>query len=173
MTKKLPLYSALALFFMALALVLSSGCDNRAEQAAAYNDRVVALQSNLVIHLNALDSALNDHDTDQAELLRLELLAQLNVHLTALDSLGSFEEDAELIEASKNLFASYNRVVSTDYARFIALMSLSDTLFTTAAQEEAFKLEDRLISQVDSAHEAFRLRQEAFGARYRLVFETP
>lgn len=173
MTKKLPLYSAFALFFLALALVLSSGCDNRAEQAAAYNDRVVSLQTDLVTRLNALDSALNNLDTEQAERLRLELLERLNVHFTALDSFGSFEEDTELIEASKNLFTAYSKVVSTDYARFIALMSLPDTQFTTDAQEEAFKLEKRLISQVDSAHEAFRLRQEAFGARYRLVFETP
>ncbi len=173
MTKKLPLYSAFALFFMALALVFSSGCDNRAEQAAAYNDQVVALQTDLVMRLNALDSALNSLDTEQAERLRLELLDQLKLHLNQLDTLGAFDDDHELLEASKSLFSTYNQVVSTDYERFITLMALPDTLFTTDAQEEAFKLEDRLISQVDSAHEAFRQRQEAFGVRYRLVFETP
>lgn len=173
MTKKLPLYSAFALFFMALALVISSGCDSRAEQAAAYNDRVVALQDDLINRFNALDSALNSLDASEAERIRLELLAQAAIHLTALDSLGSFEEDPELLEASKALFATYTRLASHDYKRFIDLLALPDTLFTTEAQEEAFRLEDRLITQVDSAHEVFRQQQQAFGARYRLVFETP
>lgn len=173
MTKKLPLYSAFALFFLALALVISSGCDSRAEQAAAYNDRVVALQSDLINRFNALDSALNSMDAQEAERIRLELLSQVSVHISALDSLGSFEEDPELLEATKSLFSTYTRLVSDDYKRFIDLLALPDTLFTTDAQEEAFKLEDRLISQVDSAHEVFRQQQQAFGARYRLIFETP
>lgn len=170
MKKKLPIYSAFGLLAFALFLLLSAGCNSRAKKAAEYNDRIVAVQSELVRSLNTLDSVINADDLEQARVQLSDFRSSVKDAMRKLDNIGDFEGDTDFKQATHQLFVSYDEVAANDYGTLIELLSRPDTLFTPEVQKEAFRVEESLISQIERAHSRFEQDQHLFGKRYRLSF---
>lgn len=170
MKKKLPIYSAFGLLAFALFLLLSAGCNSRAKKAAEYNDRIVAVQTNLVKSLNQLDSVINADDLDQARQHLTDFRGDVKDAMRQLDSIGDFDGDTDFKEATHRLFITYDELASDDYNQLIGLLALPDTLFSPEVQKEAFQIEETLISEIKRAHSRFEEDQKLFGKRYRLSF---
>ncbi len=170
MKKKLPIYSAFGLLAFALFLLLSAGCNSRAKKAAEYNDQIVAVQTNLVKSLNALDSVINADDLDGARNQLTDFRAAVKDAMRKLDAIGDFEGDADFKEATHRLFVTYDELAESDYDELVGLLALPDTLFTPEIQKVAFRVEESLISQIKRAHSRFEEDQKLFGKRYRLSF---
>jgi hypothetical protein len=170
MNKKIPLLSAYALFIFAIALITASGCDSRAEQAAAYNDEIIRRQAKIVEAINKLDSSLNNIEFETMGQRKRELVAVIDEGLVELNQLGPFDEDTTFLGATKSLFHAYHDLVESDYTRLIELISLPDTAFTSVVQEEAFAVERRVVERIRALHSGFEQAQTEFGNTYRLEF---
>lgn len=170
MKKRLPLISAYILFIFAIALVTVSGCDSRAEQAAAYNDEIIRRQAKIVEAINLLDSSLNNMAFEIMDQRRNELAAAIDQGLLELEEVGPFDEDSSFYAATESLFKAYKDLVETDYQRLTELISLPDSAFTVEAQEEAFIVERRVVERIRAEHQTFEDAQKEFGEKYRLSF---
>lgn len=170
MKKKLPIISAYALFVIAVALITVSGCDSRAEQAAAYNDEIIRRQAKIVEAINSLDSSLNNIEFESMNDRKSALVATIDEGLTELDQLGPFNEDSTFLGATRALFLAYHDLVESDYNRLIELISLPDSAFTSEVQEEAFAVERRVVERIRALHAGFEAAQTEFGNAYRLEF---
>jgi hypothetical protein len=170
MNKKIPLISAYAIFTVAIALITASGCDSRAEQAAAYNDEIIRRQAKIVQAINGLDSSLNNIEFESMGQRKNELVTAIDEGLVELNQLGPFNEDSTFLAATKGLFQAYHDLVESDYSRLIELISLPDTAFTSEVQEEAFAVERRVVERIRTLHAGFEQAQTQFGNTYRLEF---
>jgi len=172
MKKKLPVISAYALLAFAVGLVIFSGCDNRAQKAAAYNDQIVRVQSDLVTHLNLLDSTLNAVAIDEATAALDRFHENLLKSREALATLSAFEGDSTFLVSALTLIAEYENAASAHYPLLIDLLELPDTSFTPEVQKRAFAVEEALITHIREAHLQYERAQRSFGERYKLVFKS-
>lgn len=154
----------------AICITLSA-CSSKAEEAAAYNDRLIAQQSYILDALNELDSTLNELDTTQIDDAYHILRGRIREGMRQVDSIGTFREDESLQSATIELFKGYDEIVAGPYQRLIELMELPDTAFTKVEQKRALMLEDEIIQEVESLHEDFIVKQNDFGEKYNVIFE--
>ena len=154
-----------------LVATLVVGCNSKSEEAAAYNDRLIAQQEYILDALNELDSTLNALDTTRIDDAYHILRGRIREGLRQVDSIGTFQKDESLQAATIELFKGYDEIVAGPYQRLIELMELPDTSFTQVEQKRALMLEDEIIEGVESLHQDFILRQNDFGERYNIVFE--
>lgn len=163
--------TSLHIFASILIVAFALGCNSKSEEAAAYNDRLIAQQEYILDALNELDSTLNALDTTRIDDAYHILRGRIREGLRQVDSIGTFREDESLQTATTELFKGYDEIVAGPYQRLIELMELPDTAFTQVEQKRALMLEDEIIEGVESLHQDFILRQNDFGERYNVVFK--
>lgn len=161
----------LRLFQFFLLALLVAGCESRSEQAAAYNDAIIARQIKIVDAFNQMDSVMNEMDEKEIDNSYYILRGKVKEGIKALDTLGTFQGDSTLYIASKALFEGYDTLVETHYAALIDLILLPDSQFTTVEQQKAFDEESKIVSQIEALHAAYEMHQKEFGEKFNVVFE--
>lgn len=159
------------LFGVVFITLSFSSCNSRSEEAAAYNDRLIAQQEFVLNALNELDSTLNKIDTSRIDDAYHILRGRIREGIRQVDSIGTFQKDPMLHDATVALFEGYDNMVAGPYKELIDLIELPDTLFTQLEQQKALRLEDSIISGIESLHEDFISTQKDFGEKYNVVFE--
>jgi hypothetical protein len=159
-------------FILFIAVVLLSvGCDSRSEQAAAYNDRLIERQVYVLDAFNDLDSSLSSIDTSYIDEAYHILRGRIKESLREVQQMNDFKGDAELKNATIDLFRGYDELAAGPYNQLIDLISLPDSSFTPRQQLRALELEDDIINGSASLHQSYAKRQQAFGERYNVTFE--
>jgi hypothetical protein len=153
-----------------LALV-AIGCQSRSQQAAEYNDAIIASQVRIVEAFNSMDSVINEFDEQEIDNSYYILRGRVKEGLKALDTLGVFQGDSTLYLASKHLFLGYDTLVQTHYSELIDLLLLPDSQFTVEEQQKAFNAEARIAAHINTLHAAYEERQLEFGEKFNVVFE--
>lgn len=159
------------LFLGICCCILQSSCTSRSEAAAEYNKQVIDEQVEIVRSFNEVDSTLNELDAESIDDAYHILRGKIKGGIRTLDSIGGFKGDESLLLASKELFRGYDNLVDGPYQELILLLELPDSLFTSEEQLKAFKLEDQIIAEIHGLHEAYEVKQLAFGEKYNLVLE--
>jgi hypothetical protein len=161
-----------AFFLIGVIIAISfSSCTSRSEEAADYNKLVIDEQIEIVRSFNEVDSTLNELDAESIDDAYHILRGKIKGGIRKLDSIGDFKGDPSLLQASKELFRGYDNLVAGPYQDLIKLLELPDSMFTSEEQLKAFKLEDEIVENIHSLHDAYEAKQLEFGAKYNLVLE--
>lgn len=161
---------SLAGIFLA-AILFSTGCESRSEQAAAYNDQLIDKQRYVLEAFDDLDSSLNDVDTTKMDDAYQILRGRIKESIRKVEAMDDFKGDASFKKATLNLLRGYDELVAGPYRDLMSLISLPDSAFKPSQQLKAFELEDDIIDGSKGLHQSYAKQQKSFAERYNLVVE--
>lgn len=162
-------------YLHSLIIVLSFAlisCTSRSDKAAAYNDSIIEKQTAVIIAFDKLDASMTDLDDEGMAADYLILRGRVKESIQMLDSLGPFQDDKALLEASKSLFSGYDQLMEVEYGELIKILDASDSVFSVETQQRAYQLQSEIFTKPKHLHADFTEEQRAFGERYNVIFET-
>jgi hypothetical protein len=151
-------------------MVLAAACNQTTpEKAVAYNDKIVAIQSQVVGYFDSF--ALAAERGDSAAAIR-ELNAAIDssrAGLKKLEAMEPFDGDTKLRDAAKELVAHYIKGLDQDFRGIVGAITnrnaTPEQLEQANQVRSAFKEEeDRLFQQVETA-------QQEMARKYQFEFE--
>lgn len=160
----------LHLLLVAFCFALIS-CTSRSDKAAAYNDSIIEKQTAVIIAFDQLDAAMTDLNEEEMSANYLILRGRVKESIQMLDSLGKFQDDEDLLKASKDLFQGYDELMEEEYGELINILAADDSSFTPEVQQRAYALQTEIFSQMKQLHQNFTAEQRSFGERYNVIFE--
>ncbi|MEZ4798909.1 MAG: hypothetical protein R2809_03845 [Flavobacteriales bacterium] len=165
---RLNLYSILAFTLLFLA-----SCTRRAEQAADYNDNIVRHQLDIITSFDKFDSVYVDSiaTKDQIEYAFVNMQSTIKRSILALDSIGPFHNDPLLEVAARELFKTYDNLVTNDYIVLRDIKLMPAESINVAIIDTSFSAQLRIHDMSKSAQDKFLMAQEEFGKKYHLAFE--
>lgn len=166
--KNLNLY----ILFVACAMVFSS-CTRKAEQAAFYNDSIVQHQLDIISSFDRFDSVYVDSiaSVDQIEYAYVNMQSTIKRSILALDSIGPFNSDPLLEVAARELFKTYDNLVSEEYVVLKDIKLLPAESINVSIIDTSFASQIRIHDASKAAQDKFLMAQEEFGKKYNLKFE--
>lgn len=159
-------------FLLFLLFIGLASCTSRSDKAAAYNDSIIEKQSAVIIAFDKLDASMTDLDDEGMAADYLILRGRVKESIQMLDSLGPFQDDTALLEASKSLFNGYDQLMEVEYGELIDILDASDSVFSVETQQKAYQLQSEIFTKLKTLHSEFTEEQRAFGERYNVIFET-
>lgn len=154
-----------------VAVLHTTGCESRSQQAATYNDRLIEQQHYVLEAFNDLDSSLNDVDTTKIDEAYHILRGRIKESIREVEAMEDFKGDDSFRKATLDLMRGYDELVADPYSELIALMSLPDSAFKPSQQLQAFELEDEIIKGSKSLHQSYAKHQESFAERHNVFVE--
>lgn len=160
---------SIALFFISLIFI---ACGPSSEEAAKYNDALVAQEAKVLNAERELVTALTKNmSTVQIDTAYNKLVKQLKTSADSVKGTGMFDGATLLKDALLELFATYNTVTEKDYTEIINLNKISDTLTTMAEDfDKKIEITDRIDSILNGAVDKFDKVHSEFAKKYRLEF---
>lgn len=156
----------------ALAIVLFA-CNPGNEKAVAYNDKIVELQDGVVQSLLALDESFVEFVPEQMDAAHAEFVSSLANASDELNKMGPYKDDSTLFLAAGRMFSSYQDLAQNNYAQFIELLKVPDSLFTAEMQAQSFDLKEVIDQQRVEGQEFLINAQEAFASKHGFYLDRP
>ncbi len=156
--------------FVVMSLAFVS-CTSRSDKAAAYNDSIIEKQTAVILAFDQLDAAMTDLNEEEMSANYLILRGRVKESIQMLDSLGKFQDDEDLLKASKALFQGYDELMEEEYGELIEILAADDSSFTPEVQQRAYGLQSAVFSKMKQLHQDFTAEQRSFGERYNVIFE--
>lgn len=163
----------LNLILAASILFIFSSCARKAEEAAEYNDIIIEHQKKIIASFDRFDSTYVDSvaSKDMVEFSYVDMQSTIKRSILALDSIGPFKSDPLLQNAARNLFKTYDSLVSAEYKKLLDIKLLDDNAISPAMVDTSFAAQIRIHDTSKEAQDNFLKMQEDFGKKYNLVFE--
>ncbi len=157
----------------ALLVLAITGCKNKAERAAEYNDSIIVYQKNIISALENIDSTFRDTNSnaDGVERAYLKLQSQVKLSIVALDSIGSFQKDPSLQLGARDLFRQYDEVVDNEYKKLVEIKLLPASSVSMGVSDTNNAVQLRIHHLTKIAQEKFLVVQSEFGKKYHLELE--
>ena len=159
---------------LSLCMPMLMACVNRAEQAAAYNDRIITYENAIMDSFDRLDSSFADH-SGSFEKLDYEfasLQAKIKQSKLAIDSIGPFRHDPNLQIAARQMFSSLDNLVENDYRKLITLVKLNDSLRVQPAIADSENvIRQRIQINFSACMTDFVTVQKEFGKKYNVTLK--
>ena len=158
-----------AVIFISLLFV---ACGPTSEDAAKYNDALVAQEAKVLNAEMVLTTALiKNQPAAVIDTAYNKLTKQLKLSTDSVKNAASFGGASTLKDALLELFATYNTVTTTDYPEIIKLNKINDTVATLAEDfDKKIKITDRIDSVLNGAVDKFEKVHWDFAKKYRLDF---
>ena len=147
-------------------------CGPTSEDAAKYNDALVAQEAKVLNAEMTLTSALiKNQPSAVIDTAYNKLVKQLNASTDSVKNAASFDGGTTLKDALLDLFTTYNTVTTKDYPEIIKLNKINDTLVTLAEDfDKKIAITDRIDSILNGAVDKFEKVHWDFAKKYRLDF---
>jgi hypothetical protein len=161
--------ASIALFFVSLMFV---ACGPSAEEAAKYNDALIAQEAKVLNAEQELVTALTKNMTTvQIDTAYSKLVKQLKTSTDSVKNAEKFGGETTLKDALLELFTTYNTVTEKNYPEIIKLTKISDTLTTMAEDfDKKIEITDCIDSILNGAVDKFDKVHSEFAKKYRLEF---
>jgi hypothetical protein len=151
-----------------LVLLALSACkpQTHAQDAVAYNDAIVDLQTKVVDQFDRFVNVLETYDSLGA-LQALEVaLDTAEAATQALTNMAAFDKNTALRDAALNLVELYARGLDQDFRAILPILVSHHSTLTQLEQADSVRLafsaeEDRLFAAVEQAQKAFA-KDQAF-----------
>ncbi len=160
-----------SLLLFAVLIGFLSACGPTPEEAAKYNDKIIAEQSEIVLKIDALIETYTTFINPDIQAAYDEAVAQVNGSITVVEGMGEFDKSNVYKEDVLALLNSYKSILEIEHKEMVRLYSLPDTAFT---QEHSLKW-DNLATESDTktqeAIEKFKLAQQKFAENNKLNLE--
>jgi hypothetical protein len=160
----------LLLFCFAFAL---SSCRDKAKEAVAYNDKIIAQEQLVVIKMNALDGALKSYKPAYMNKTLQELQLQTESSIEKLKGMSDFEGDVAFRDAAILYIDDLKNGVNEEMVRAVSLSSLPDSSFSPEAEFELHDLCMKNIQRSERAQAKFKLAQKVFADKFKFTLKEP
>ena len=157
--------------FIISLLIYAASCRVTPQDAASYNNRIIALDSVVTSDLDNLISAVDSLETDDYNALYLEFIEKLQTSVNKLDSISSFYGDNELYLAAKYLFLNYYNISENELKHLREIVEMPDSAYNSDADSAWQYLSYQLNKQLQINVDSFLQVQKEFIERYDLSFE--
>ena len=165
----LPLKKTLSYFILAF-VALAFGCQSPASKAMKYNDEVIERQEKIIDAIDSLEQTFKNYQIDSMREKYNQLKKAVNAGNEYIAGLESFDNDSTLVVGAKDLFSEYQKVTDNNYPIIIEILSMPDSVFTRGDQQRLFDQQTIINDAISQAHQAFLLKQKAFGKKHNLTF---
>jgi hypothetical protein len=160
----------LLLFCFAFAL---SSCRDKAKEAVAYNDKIIAQEQLVVIKMNSLDGALKSYDPNSMQKALDALQTQTNNSINTLKAMPPFDGDIAFRDAAVLYIDDLKNGVNEEMVRSVALSSLPDSSFSHEEEYELHELCMKNIQRSERAQTKFKLAQKEFADKFKFTLKSP
>lgn len=151
-----------------LATIVFYSCNVRAEEAAAYNDQIIAHQTDVIEAFDAMDTTLNNYIPEEMDYALLQLEYSVASAQRGLDEVGPFKRDSGLYKASKDLFNFYENICQVEYHEIVDILRVPDSLYTLDHRARAVVLEEAIRDGFNESETAFLARQKEWAQQYNV-----
>lgn len=152
--------------FLTLVGLLFSCKEKAALSPIAYNDSIVAQQSQIARLM--LDMANASDDIAKAQELRQKAAEQAEVSLKALDRLGPYKDDNALLEAARNLFSFYRDICNNEFKELYELAAKAEGGDTTV-MGRMVEINKQIADKEVPLDEAFAKAQKDFAEKHNIT----
>lgn len=161
-----------ATFSFIFVSLMFVACGPSSEDAAKYNDALIAQEAKVINAERELVIALTKNlTTVQIDTAYNKLLKQLKASTDSVNGAEMFDGASTLKDALLELFSTYTGVAEKEYLEIIQLNKISDTLTTMAEDfDKKIEITDRIDSILNGAVDKFDLVHNEFAKKYRLEF---
>lgn len=156
--------------FLLFAVLIGflSACGPTPEEAAKYNDKIVAEQEEIVQKIDALIETYTTFINADIQKAYDNAVSQVDGSLKVVTEMEDFNKSDVYKEEALDLFNSYKSILDLEHKEMVRLYALPDTAYT---QEHSLKW-DKLTEDADTktqvAIEKFKLAQEKFAENNNL-----
>jgi len=158
----------LGLLSLSLVLILSS-CGPTAEEAAEYNDKIIAEQSAIVVKIDKLDESFQYYIPADMDAAYNEAINQISKSVEAVTALDKFDGKTDFKDEALVLFSSYKTILESEYKEMVRIYKIPDEQFTEDNYAQWDKLDEASKRKLDEALTKFSAVQEEFAKKYNLT----
>ncbi len=161
----------LSIFALTTIIYLSS-CAPSAQEAAAYNEKIVTIHKSVNASMDTLIVCLNSYDTVLISKQIESSKVNLGMSKSDISKVGSFGGDDILFKPTNVLINSYLELIGNEFIQIYKLYCIPDTAFTETHKKEAEKLNKNIEKEMKIPLDALKKAQAEFVEKYKLSFET-
>lgn len=129
----------------------------------AYNDSIVSQQTHIARLM--IDMANASNDIAKAQELRQKAAEQAEASLKALDRLGPYKDDKNLLEAARNLFTFYRDICNNEFKELYELAARAEE-GDVEVMERMMAINQQIADKEAPLDEAFAKAQKEFAEKY-------
>jgi|GEM_PF-4388729 len=157
-------------FLIFATFAFLSGCAGETQRAVDYNNAIIAVQSDITVSLNRLDSAVYSDDP-------VRMNAELDNYVNALaraetniSELGPFPSDTAFYQATVGLIDRFKEL-GKGYDSVIHILQLPAAAMDTSMQNRAFAYKREIFTGYADAHRSFLAAQLEFAVKNKFVLK--
>jgi len=156
--------------FLLFAVLIGflSACGPTAEEAAKYNDKIVAEQSEIVQKTDALIETYTTFINEDIQSAYDNAVSQVDASLKVVNEMEDFNKSGVFKGEAVELFNSYKSILEVEHKEMVRLYALPDTAFTQEHSLNWDKLSEDADAKTQAAIEKFKLAQEKFAKENNL-----
>lgn len=156
------------LFFILFPALVLPACNQTKMSPSEYNDAIVDEQSKIARLM--IDMAQSSAEVAKADSIRQKAIAQAEESLKALEKLGDYKGEKDLLDAATNLFKFYRDICSNEFKEMYELLrKISEPGADSGAiMTRMEELNTSISNREKPLDEAFAAAQKAFAEKYKI-----
>jgi hypothetical protein len=160
-TKTLPLFG----FVLFLAGCSWLGLDKN--NAVAYNEKIIGLQSKILKVMIDLSNTFESRDGAKMEQKRTQLLKTIQGALKQAEKIKPYKGDSTFRDAGIELFKFYEDITKKEYLQIINILKKEE--ITPEDEQELQKVTEVIAKREEAYDRSFQGAQRAFASKHGLI----
>ncbi len=159
------------IFSSILITFLFSACGPTIQDAADYNENVIADQLLVINKFNTLDSAFLTYSPEKIEPAMKKAKSQVLIAISNLEKLGVLNEDSTFYNSTMELYKLFENQLNNEYAEQLKIYKLSDDDYTEKKRERYNELMNKINNDYAVVNQKFMSAQKSFASHWGLELE--
>jgi len=156
-------------FLFFVSILIFSACAPTTEQAAAYNDTIIAEQTLIIEKIDAVTESFVDYIPEVMDKASKEASDQVNKGIANVTAFEKFDKTNDYKDAALELFNVYKSVIDGEFKKMIAIYKIPDEDFKDEHYQQFDELQTAAQDKMDKAEAKFVAFQEEFAKKYNLI----
>lgn len=156
------------------SLVLLFGlmsCGPTAQEAAEYNDAIVAHQKKVLDKVTELDNAIGNFDEKLMEKSFAEVNSTVETALTEINKMDEFEGAEDLKKAAVDYFQTFKTLLGEFYPQLMEVFKLNPENYTSTEKRIADSLQTIINQKHKESQQVLLKAQEEFAKKNNIELE--
>jgi len=155
-------------FILIASVLVFSACTPSTEEAAAYNDTIIAEQSLVIEKIDAVTESFVDYIPEVMDKSLKDASEQVNKSIANVTAFENFDKTDDYKNAALELFNVYKSVIDNEFKEMVAIYKIPDADFKDEHFEQFDDLQTTALDKMDKAETKFSAFQEEFAKKYNL-----
>lgn len=159
------------LAILTLLLFVVCACGPTAEEAAEYNDVIVANQKIVLEKVSELDNAIGNFDNNKMDKALNEVKETLDKALQEIKALKDVDGCEDLKKASISYFETFNSLISEHYPALMTIFRLPPENYTSTEEQMADSIQSIIIEKHKQSQDELLKAQKEFAKKHNIELE--